>query len=92
MQHVILIGALVVSGSVGSAVLAQSVTPLIPVATAQSTTVEGCLIAGSAPGEFIISAGGERHTVVAGQGVDLAAHVSHRVQLTGAWRREMSSA
>jgi hypothetical protein len=65
----------------------SSATPWQDPASAQqpqTATLEGCLLAGSATGEFIVSTGKERHTAVADQGVDLAAHVNHRVRLTGA--------
>jgi hypothetical protein len=50
---------------------------------AQSTTVEGCLAAGTKDGEFAITAGRQRYAVVAAAGVDLSAHLNHKVQLTG---------
>lgn len=52
-------------------------------AAAQPISVEGCLRAGSADGEYIVSTGGERHTAMASAGVTLDEHVNHRVQLTG---------
>lgn len=53
-------------------------------AAPQTVSVEGCLRAGSAGGEYIVTAGGERHTAVAGPGVTLDEHVNHHVELTGA--------
>lgn len=83
MKHVILAGAL--AGLVGlTAAASPSAATRAEVALAQGATLEGCLFSGSATGEFLVSTGSERHTVVAGQGVDLAAHVNHRVELTGA--------
>lgn len=81
MKHVILAGAL--AGIVGLSAASESAATRIDLTVVQEATVEGCLLAGSAIGEFLVSTGSERHTVVAGQGVDLAAHVNHRVELTG---------
>lgn len=50
---------------------------------AQSTTIEGCLAGGEKEGEFALTAGRQRYAVVAGAGVDLSAHLNHKVQLTG---------
>lgn len=55
----------------------------VPGGTAPPVSVEGCLRAGSADGEFIVTAGGERHTAMAGAGVRLDDHVNHQVRLTG---------
>lgn len=91
MKHVILAGALVLACGLGTTQAAQrSGAPPATDYVSQGTTIEGCLRAGSAEGEFIVSTAAERHTVVAGQGVDLAAHLNHRVQLTGAIEKAAS--
>jgi hypothetical protein len=83
MKHVFVAGAL--AGIVGlSAAAASSAAAPADLSVDQGATIQGCLFAGSATGEYLFSTGSERHTVVAGQGVDLAAHVNHRVELTGA--------
>jgi hypothetical protein len=82
MKHVVLAGALASLCGLGTAVGVSSATPWQE--PAPTATIEGCLLSGSAAGEFILSTGKERRTAIAGQGVDLAAHVNHRVRLTGA--------
>jgi hypothetical protein len=84
MKHVILAGALAFAAALGAGGVVANAASSDRAVPSEPTTLEGCLLAGSATGEFIISTGKERHTAVAAQGVDLAAHVSHRVRLTGA--------
>lgn len=90
MTHVLLAGALAVTLGLGSAVAQQGPAPPTADYVSQETTIEGCLRAGSASGEFIVSTASERHTVVAAQGIDLGAHADHRVQLTGAVEKGQS--
>lgn len=90
MKHIILAGALVGLSGFAAVAATASVAPWQAASETQSKTIEGCLMAGSASGEFLVSTGSERHTVVAGQGIDLAAHVNHRVQLQGALEKGTS--
>jgi hypothetical protein len=82
MKHVFLAGAFASLCGLGTLAAISSATPWQE--PAPSATIEGCLLSGSAAGEFIVSTGRERLTAMAEQGVDLAAHVNHRVRLTGA--------
>jgi len=52
-------------------------------AARQTSTFEGCLGAGSRSGEFALTVGKDRFTVVPGIGVDLAAHLNHTVKVSG---------
>ncbi|MGE0362403.1 MAG: hypothetical protein AB7H93_23125 [Vicinamibacterales bacterium] len=81
MTHVVLIGALA-AASFG--VLDRFPQAPGGAAAAQSTTVEGCLGAGARDGEFALAAGADRYVVIPAAGVQLAAHLNHKVQLTGA--------
>lgn len=51
--------------------------------TAQSSTLEGCLRTAAAEGEFTFTSGKDTFTVMPADGVNLAAHVNHQVQITG---------
>lgn len=83
MKRILSAGAIAVF--IGFSSAAFPAVSLVPVeARAQGTSIEGCLLAGSASDEFLLTTGAERHTVVPGAGVDLAAHLNRRVQLTGA--------
>lgn len=56
-------------------------------ASAAPVTVTGCLEKGHEPGEFKLShaSGGDaqQYELVAGKGVDLNAHLGHKVEITG---------
>lgn len=75
--------ALLVGVAPGAVSRAQAVPWPALAQAAQSTTVEGCLAQGAKDGEFALTAGQQRYAVVAGAGVDLSAHLNHKVQLTG---------
>lgn len=87
MSNTLVTSALFVSLLIGVAPGTVSRAQAVPwpalAQAAQSTTVEGCLAAGARDGEFALTAGRQRYAVVAGAGVDLTAHVNHKVQLTG---------
>lgn len=71
--------------ALGLELQAQQREPLPSTAiAAQSTTLEGCLKKGMADGEFALSAAGTDYVVVPSDGVNLAAHVNHQIQVTGA--------
>lgn len=79
----VLVGSLLLGAAPGAVSRAQA-TPWPGLAqAAQSTTLEGCLAAGANDGEFALTAGRQRYAVVAAAGVDLSAHVNHKVQITG---------
>jgi nicotinamidase-related amidase len=51
---------------------------------AQEVSLTGCLKAGEKDGDFLLVIDEkEKHHVQAGEGVELAPHVNHRVQITG---------
>ncbi len=75
--------ALLLGVAPGAVSRAQAVPWPALAQAAQSTTVEGCLARGAKDGEYAITAGQQRYAVVAGAGVDLSAHLNHKVQLTG---------
>ena len=56
-------------------------------ANAAPVTVTGCLEKGDEQGEFLLShatgGGAAEYEVIAGKGVDLNAHVGHKVEITG---------
>ena len=56
-------------------------------ANAASVTVTGCLAKGHGQGEFQLShatgGGADKYELIAGKGVDLNAHVGHKVEVTG---------
>jgi hypothetical protein len=56
-------------------------------ANAAPVTVTGCLEKGHEQGEFQLShatgGGAEQYELVAGKGVDLNAHLGHKVEITG---------
>ena len=56
-------------------------------ANAASMTVTGCLEKGHGQGEFQLShatgGGAEQYELIAAKGVDLSAHVGHKVEVTG---------
>jgi len=63
-------------------------------ANAASVTATGCLEKGHEPGEFQLShaTGAAEHLeLVAGKGVDLNAHVGHKVEITGEKASEKST-
>lgn len=78
-----ILASLLLGAVPGAVSLAQAVPWPALAQSAQSTTVEGCLAAGTQEGEFALTTGRQRYAVVAGAGVDLTAHVNHKVQLTG---------
>lgn len=80
MTHVVLVGALAVA-SLG---VLDRLPQAHAAAAAQATTLEGCLGAGAKDGEFVLAAGADRYVVIPAAGVQLAAHLNHKVQLTGA--------
>jgi hypothetical protein len=59
---------------------------------AEETTVAGCLQAGANSGEFVLVQD-EKTTyhVQAAEGVEIAAHLSHRVELTGTIEKKESN-
>ena len=56
-------------------------------ANAASVTATGCLEKGHEKGEFQLShatgGGADKYELIAGKGVDLNAHVGHKVEVTG---------
>lgn len=78
-----LFSALLLGVAPGAVSRAQAVPWPALAQAAQSTTIEGCLAGGEKEGEFALTAGRQRYAVVPGVGVDLSAHVNHKVQLTG---------
>jgi hypothetical protein len=67
--------------------LSQHAQDRTPMQQAQAATVEGCLEKGTRAGEFNLIAADQRYLVVPAEGVDLMAHIDHRVQLTGTVER-----
>ena len=59
----------------------------VAAANAAPATVTGCLEKGDEQGEFHLShatgGGAEQYDLVAGKGVDLNAHLGHKVEITG---------
>ena len=75
--------ALLLGVAPGAVSRAQAVPWPALAQAAQSPAVEGRLARGAKDCEYAIPAGQQRYAVVAGAGVDLSAHLNHKVQLTG---------
>ena len=59
----------------------------------QEATVAGCLQAGANKGEFVLVTDEKQtYQVQGGEGVELAPHVNHRVELTGTIEKSETSA
>lgn len=59
----------------------------------QEATVAGCLQAGTNDGEFVLVTDEKQtYQVQRGEGVELAPHVNHRVELTGTIEKSETSA
>jgi hypothetical protein len=82
MKHYVQLRALFLLLSVISVVLASP--PVQVTAQAEEVTIAGCLQTGADEGEFTLTADDKQtYQVQAADGVELAPHANHRVELTG---------
>jgi nicotinamidase-related amidase len=81
MQRNAIVGTLLV---VLLASVVIGVSSLHAARQAQEVSLTGCLKAGEKDGDFVLVIDEkEKHQVQAGEGVELAPHLNHRVQITG---------
>jgi hypothetical protein len=85
MRRTLIAGLVVLTLALGGVAIAQQ--PPEASTQPETTTITGCLKAGTNTGQFVLVLGdGKQYQVQAAEGVeglDLAAHENHRVELTG---------
>jgi hypothetical protein len=82
MRRTLIAGLAALALTVGGAVAAQQ--PPEGSSQPESTTVAGCLKAGTNSGEFVlVIEEGKQYQVQAAEGVELGPHENHRVEVTG---------
>ena len=85
MRRILIAGLVAFTFALGAVAVAQQ--PAEGGTQSETTTVAGCLKAGTDAGQFVLVLGdGKQYQVQAAEGaegVDLAAHENHRVELTG---------
>lgn len=82
MRRILIAGLAALALTVGGAVAAHQ--PPEGTNQPESTTVTGCLKAGTNSGEFVlIIEEGKQYQVQAAEGVELGPHENHRIEVTG---------
>jgi hypothetical protein len=82
MRRTLIAGLAALALTVGGAVAAQQ--PPEGSSQPETTTVTGCLKAGTNSGEFVLTVeDGKQYRVQAAEGVELGPHENHRIEVTG---------